>query len=77
MIHGETTQARSVRACKPIGTGATRWRYWSRRASIDAGVLVAETVDTAFIDGLAAASGLHRVWDPAPDVMAPAVLPSR
>ena len=62
--------SQSVRGRRAGGTGVGGHRC-------DAGVLVAETVDTAFIDGLAAASGLHRVWDPAPDVMAPAVLPSR
>jgi|SRR5689334_23273272 long catalase-like protein len=41
------------------------------------GVLIAGSVDESFIDALAAAVGLHRVWERAVDVMASEVAPVR
>ncbi|MBB3750800.1 catalase [Mycolicibacterium sp. BK634] len=41
------------------------------------GVLVADSVNKAFIDGMAGAVGLHRVWERAADVMASEVAPVR
>lgn len=42
----------------------------------DPGVEVSESVDKAFTAQLAAALGLHRVWDRAPKVMASALAPA-
>ena len=41
------------------------------------GVLVADAVDKSFIDALARAVGLHRVWERAVDVMASEIAPVR
>lgn len=68
----------AFRHCKSIGA-------WGDGLSVlelagigsdDAGVLVADDVDTSFTAALTAALGLHRVWDRAIDVMASAVPPS-
>jgi catalase len=43
----------------------------------DLGVVTADTAGKPFTDRLAAAVGMHRAWDRAPDVMASAVPPVR
>ena len=41
------------------------------------GVLVSDSVDKSFVDGLTRAVGLHRVWERAIDVMASEIAPVR
>jgi catalase len=65
----------AFRHCKALaawGDGAAVLK--AARISVrDPGVEVSDTVDKAFTAQLAAALGLHRVWDRAPNVMASAV----
>jgi catalase len=65
----------AFRHCKALaawGDGAAVLK--AARISVrDPGVEVSDTVDKAFAAQLAAALGLHRVWDRAPNVMASAV----
>ncbi len=68
----------AFRHCKALaawGDGAEVLK--AARISVrDPGVEVSESVDKAFTAQLAAALGLHRVWDRAPKVMASAVPPA-
>jgi catalase len=68
----------AFRHCKALaawGDGAKVLK--GARISVrDPGVQVSESVDKAFTAQLAAALGLHRVWDRAPKVMASAVPPA-
>jgi catalase len=65
----------AFRHCKALaawGDGASVLKV-ARISVRDPGVVVSESVDKAFTAQLAAALGLHRVWDRAPKVMASAV----
>ena len=69
----------AFRHCKAIGAwGDGTDALTAAGIELDGpGVLIADSVDKSFTDGLQSAVGLHRVWERAVDVMASEVAPAR